>query len=608
MSYRGNNSFTTMKGFMGDMTVKGDGHEVETMPEMMEGDVTESAELDNALPGGALSAANIKPTDNKTGAPSVTMDDELNEVADKAVQDVAEGYDADVQNLPGPGDREKKGYEVYNDMVAKGAAVHVQPFNRYDVDGSMDMIQKSAESAFNLASENLSPWMTQKGLDNDLTLKHMGFSMALKGDPEDESLEDGYEEDGAPNGEVEEADDDTESTQGENEDKPQTVAAAVDDSKGDSANPAWLGDDGTQKGWDAYNSGIATKGFDLVEKGGVGDFVRGTGSSIGRGLKKLADKRKYYYGVQRGPKAGEGTLRKLSKLAEEHPGVAGGLALGAGGVATGAAGYGAYRGGKALKEDKGFDDDMTVFKGASHAEMVEKGKTWEGVKSAGKWVGRKASEGGKAVGRGAKSAYNKVKNNPGKSLAIASAAGVAGAGGVGYARGGKKKSFDDGMTVFKGMSYSDMVTKDPYRPTGRPGHERLVFDKPPKGETISRSGPSSKTVGTYAGPEGEVNATTRTHRVHATPAQQRQAIIDAAKVEHTAAPAAAETGGRASKYWSKLRNMSTRGKVGAGLGAAALIGGGAYLASRRNKKGFDGDLIEKGCSTAPGKIVKKKKI
>lgn len=354
MSYRGNNSFETMKGFMGDMTVKGDGHEPETLPQEEGTDVTESAELDNALPGGALNAANIKSTDNKTGAPSVTMDPELDEVSDKAVQDVAQGYDADVQNLPGPGDRVKKGYEVYNDMVAKGAAINVQPFNRFDVDGSMDMIEKSAQGAFELGLSQLSPWMT-KGMDNDLSLK----GLVTKGDPEDMGLEDGYEEDGSPNGSIEEADDDTESTQGENDKDPQSFDAQSDDGSGDSAHPAYLADDGTQKGWDTYNQGMVLKGFELMEKGPRMTAAMEGVKSAGRFVRDKASAAGKYVGGK-----ASAANKATTEFIQRHPKKVAGGALAAGALVGGVAG----------RSSKSFDDGMVVFKAPSFGEFVTKAK------------------------------------------------------------------------------------------------------------------------------------------------------------------------------------------------------------------------------------------
>lgn len=473
--YRGNDSFTTMKGFLGDMTIKGDGHELETLPPGEEGDITESAELDNALPGGALSAANIKPTDNKTGSPSTTMDPELDEVADKAVQDIAQGYDADVQNLPGPGDREKKGYEVYNDMVAKGAAINVQPFNRFDVDGSMNMIEKSAQGAFELGLSQLSPWMT-KGMDNDLSLKGIVF----KGDPEDMSLEDGYVEDGAPNGSVEEADDDTESTQGENEEDPQSLAAEADDDEGDVANPATLADDGTQKGWASYNHGMAVKGFAMEEKGprmsaawqrakDAGSFVKDKATAAGKYAKEKAS----------------AANKATTEFIQRHPKKVAGGALGVGLVGGAAAG----------RESKGFDDGMVIYKGLSFGAMVTKAKKDPPVNVApkthrGGWKPsataksddaiREAMAAGdvieapkthnvkprskfaQALGwgkRGATAVGEHLSKN--RKYYIPAAVGAAALGGAAAgAYGSKKKEMDeDGMTIFKGESGVNVVEK-----------------------------------------------------------------------------------------------------------------------------------------------------
>lgn len=534
--YRGNDSFTTMKGFLGDMTIKGDGHELETLPPGEEGDITESAELDNALPGGALSAANIKPTDNKTGSPSTTMDPELDEVADKAVQDIAQGYDADVQNLPGPGDREKKGYEVYNDMVAKGAAINVQPFNRFDVDGSINVIEKSAQGAFELGLSQLSPWMT-KGMDNDLSLKGLVF----KGDPEDMSLEDGYVEDGAPNGSVEEADDDTESTQGENEEDPQSLAAETDDDEGDVANPATLADDGTQKGWASYNHGIAVKGFAMEEKGSKRALWE-AGDLVAQGLLKAGQKLPVGYGGK--------TLTKLGRGALKHREAIGGGVAGAGTIGAGAAGVAAYKKGK---KDKGFEDDMTVFKGASFSEMVVKGESLREQRAIlnpkGKFkdeaLSKRAWEaikrGGKAVGRGASAVAGHVGRHTGKYGAAALGAGVAGA----YAAGRSRKKGFGGM-VIKG----DWGFPADWDKSDLSASQREALATPNRRDILSR-----KFDAPSAPPVKAAKATTETAKK---PGVYRRAVD-----------------------WAK--GQSAGRKVAAGLGAAALLGGGAYVASQRKR-------------------------
>lgn len=52
----------------------------------------------------------------------------------------------------------------------------------------------------------------------------------------------------------------------------------------------------------------------------------------------------------------------------------------------------------------------------------------------------------------------------------------------------------------------------------------------------------------------------------------------------SASPAAAGGGG----ILSRIKNIGTKGKLGLGLGAAALVGGGAYLKHRANQNAAQG--------------------
>lgn len=175
---RGNSSFLTQKGFLDGFTVKGDGHEVETAPSEPGSDVTDSATLDEATEG--KKAANIKGGENKEGGPGTTMSDDLAAVEAGAERDITQGYVADSQSLPGPGDRIKKGYEIYNEMVDKGLVVDPGSFNKYDIDGSFDTIEKSADAQFSVGSDE-SRWMNRsvvKEVDDGMIVTKMKNPLA----------------------------------------------------------------------------------------------------------------------------------------------------------------------------------------------------------------------------------------------------------------------------------------------------------------------------------------------------------------------------------------------------------------------------------------------
>ncbi len=430
--YQGNSSFVTMKGFGGDFVFKGDGHEPETLPvEEPIPDVAESAELDDAGADVPL-ASNIKPTDNKTGAPSTTMSPELQEVADKAEEDIADGYVADIQHLPGPGDREVKAYEAFNDLIMKTHSMSGAGFNKYDIDGSFAEIQKGADLAFDRYARDTSGWLCVKELDD---------SLVVKGDPEDVNLEQGYVEEGDAPVDFEEAQDDTESVQGENETAPQTAEAKVEDEEGTSAVPAELSDEGTQalgdtpdhdqevKGWMAYERMIQ-KGFQLEEKG-VKERASQAWDAIKRAGRYVGEKAKTADKYARG-EAGS-TRRKVTNI---------GLASAAG---VGA-GYGGYRGYKRLKK-KGFEDyDNTIA--TKGFEIEEKGvkerasQAWDAVKRAGRYVGEKGKAAGRKTWETAKATPAHLKRNAALYGAGVGGAALGAGGGYAYDRY-RRKGFED---------------------------------------------------------------------------------------------------------------------------------------------------------------------
>ena len=184
-------SFTVMKGFLDDYTIKGDGQTPETLPEDTGQDITETAELDSAG-ASAPKAANIKPSDNTSSGPGTTMDDELADIPEKAEEDIADGYVADSQHLPGPGTREKKGYSAFNEMVNKGVVVEDYGLNVHNINEAFDRIEKAAEEQFNVVANDMSGWLGGDGMT--VFKGASAVEMVFKGDPEDEGVMEGLEE------------------------------------------------------------------------------------------------------------------------------------------------------------------------------------------------------------------------------------------------------------------------------------------------------------------------------------------------------------------------------------------------------------------------------
>jgi hypothetical protein len=478
---RGSASFTTMKGFMGDFVAKGDGHEEETLPLDTGMDVTETAELDDAQ-AGAPKAANIKKSDNKPGDPTTTMSEELKEVEAGAETDIADSYVSDVQHLPGPGDRVKKGlgYEDFNNMVAKGHVVQVSSgMNVHNVHDTIGMVQKSAMEDFDLMAREASPY-TMKSFDNDLSIGGVDdltvgkglSSLVYKGDTEDMGLEDGYTEDEDSGDYVEESDDDKE-TQGMNEPSPQTgEAEAKADAVSGDKNPEeaeaededpiedeMSSDETTDalgKGWNAYNSGFAAKGFQIEEK-----FARALRANYRLGKEGMnmgkfgSAKRALGIEARKAKnKVTEGAGKLRDKI-DENPLTAAGIAGGAG--LAGGAGYG-Y-----AKSRKGFDEFNSGI-ATKGFQIEEKMKRVEGAPdfiTEGPTSAYDPKEGkAKRVARGAKDQLGRLRRfgTTRNKLIAAGLLGAGAIGGGGYAYSKRKKkgyeAYNEGI-VQKGFQIEE---------------------------------------------------------------------------------------------------------------------------------------------------------
>jgi hypothetical protein len=154
------------------------------------------------------------------------MSKELEDIPDKAEGDIADSYMADVQNLPGPGDRETKGYEEYNKMVSKGIAVDPHGLSKYNINAAVDAITDAANREFETTVGSDS-WMTKGMHDDMVTFKGMSaremiYKMEGNAAPEDEEANEGLTEDSEGVGSTKEESDMDKGKQGENAKKPQT--------------------------------------------------------------------------------------------------------------------------------------------------------------------------------------------------------------------------------------------------------------------------------------------------------------------------------------------------------------------------------------------------
>lgn len=132
---RGNADFTVMKGFLGDLSIKGDTG-AETLPPDPGKDVTDEEKLDNKAKG-----KDAPKGKHSTDEDDMTFDKDLSTVEEGAKRDEKDGYVSDVQ---GEKVSSAKGYDAYNLLVAKGMAVDVD-MNPYNIKESLSMIEKSAD-------------------------------------------------------------------------------------------------------------------------------------------------------------------------------------------------------------------------------------------------------------------------------------------------------------------------------------------------------------------------------------------------------------------------------------------------------------------------------
>jgi len=201
------------------------------------------------------------------------------------------------QHLPGPGTREKKGYDVFNELVGKGYVVGDYGLNVNNIDAAFDRIEKAAEAQFNVASDGLSDWLAS-GDSMTVFKGASAVDMVFKGDPEDEGVDEGLEE--TPDrGPMEQASDDTEGVVGENNETPQTEEAEKEDRDESNAETGLVGEP-EEKGWQSFNE-MVSKGFVVEEKGRVSEgakraweFTKNTSKKVGGHVKR--HKKKYIAG------------------------------------------------------------------------------------------------------------------------------------------------------------------------------------------------------------------------------------------------------------------------------------------------------------------------
>ena len=147
---RGSAEIPIMKGFESGFVVKeNDGHESDTMPPDPGADVTDKTDSDFEEAGTTKPAANVKAGDNKPGAASTTMSDDVAEVADEAEANIDDGYVQDIQGEKvSDGGEVEKGWEAYNEKCASGVVVKDYGLNKHNVSDAYIQMQESVHSEF----------------------------------------------------------------------------------------------------------------------------------------------------------------------------------------------------------------------------------------------------------------------------------------------------------------------------------------------------------------------------------------------------------------------------------------------------------------------------
>jgi hypothetical protein len=166
MADRGNASYVEMKEFMNADFVEKGGTSPETLPNEKGGDEAEKDKLTDVMnkkqpPKGGL----------KTDAPDLTMDPEVQMVADKAEDDITSGYVGDTQGAKVGG----KGFDAFNEMVSKGIVADVN-INRYNVHDSVTKVNEVADVTMKSIGSGLEEVgkRVEEGLRSGTTLGNVG--------------------------------------------------------------------------------------------------------------------------------------------------------------------------------------------------------------------------------------------------------------------------------------------------------------------------------------------------------------------------------------------------------------------------------------------------
>jgi hypothetical protein len=135
MKMRGSAEFVTTKGFLDDFAYKG-GHEAETLPDgYTEDGFDVDAQIDEGPKG--KKAANVKGNENTASdSATTTMEDNVDEVAEGAERDIADGYVQDTM----------KGYEAFNAACDQGIVVKEYGLNKANVGDVIDTIVSEVET------------------------------------------------------------------------------------------------------------------------------------------------------------------------------------------------------------------------------------------------------------------------------------------------------------------------------------------------------------------------------------------------------------------------------------------------------------------------------
>lgn len=253
--------------------------------------------------------------------------------------------------------------------------------------------------------------------------------------------------------------------------------------------------------------------------------------------------------------------------------------------------------------EKAPQDDMIVAKGMSFAEFEEKGVkdkakgAWEAGKEAYRAVkSGRSGLGVESVGHKVGGALASYGGKPGKKAAMylrgssrrAKIAGGAAyavplAGAVGAEEAIRRRK---GLGAFVAKGFANFLEEKAAPSWAKP--KEIEYSRGGGGknersfEPAKKSGGPKSSLVHSAHPQGRKRAVGSGGSVETTPAPKPPTRLD--QMKETASKVKAGAGERIRGARAYLGGLSRRTKIGASVGGAALLGGGAYAAARSRKK------------------------